>query len=157
MLRFNYQTTYPLNSANTPLGKVFACANMAVPACCKIWPRVMLAVSAAKSASMMRDLAADTFSTDVCKKLTTESKRFCTAPNLARLVFAVSKAVSIAPSAVVALAAEVTSPVIVLAAVAATTMVSPLSAPIWKVLAVPNMATLLNFCVPKRVTSETSC
>ena len=157
MLRFNYQTTYPLNSANTPLGKVFACANMAVPACCKIWPRVMLAVSAAKSASMMRDLAADTFSTEVCKKLITDSKRFCTAPKEAREVFAASKAVSISPSAVVASAAVVTPPAIVVAVMAATAIVSPASAPIWKVLAVPNMATLLNFCAPKRVTSETSC
>src|SRR6478735_2062649 len=48
-----------LNSDNTFCGIWLAWLNIAVPACCKIWPRVSLAVSDAKSVSMIRPRAAD--------------------------------------------------------------------------------------------------
>ena len=50
---------YCLSSDNTDCGAAFACASIAVPACCMIWARVMAAVSCAKSASMIRLRAAD--------------------------------------------------------------------------------------------------
>jgi hypothetical protein len=50
-----------------------------VPACCRICERDRLAVSAAKSASMIRERAAAWFS-DTCRLAMTLSKRFCTAP-----------------------------------------------------------------------------
>src|SRR5690606_41077241 len=63
---------------------MFACASIATPACCSTWARVSAAVSAAKSASRIRDREADMFSTDVDRFATTDSKRFWIAPRSAR-------------------------------------------------------------------------
>ena len=52
----------PCSSLSTLWGCWLAWAIMAVPACCRICVRLRLAVSAAKSASMMRPRAADWFS-----------------------------------------------------------------------------------------------
>lgn len=56
---------------------------MAVPACCSIWVRERLAVSTAKSASMMREREALRFSDVVCRLVIAVSKRDCRAPNWA--------------------------------------------------------------------------
>ncbi|MCY1544308.1 hypothetical protein D9M68_801830 [compost metagenome] len=61
-----------------------AWATMAVPACCRICERDRLAVSLAKSASMMRPREAERFSTPIWMLATAFSKRLCTAPSLAR-------------------------------------------------------------------------
>src|SRR5690606_33604381 len=81
-----------------------AWAIMALPACCRICERDRLAVSAAKSASMIRLRAAVWFSTDTCRLEITESKRFWMAPKSARLalisLIALSMAVMDEPMAV---------------------------------------------------------
>src|SRR5690606_41472014 len=59
---------------------------MAVPACWSTWARVIAAVSAAKSASMMRLRAAVWLSTATCRLEMTDSKRFWAAPYVARSV-----------------------------------------------------------------------
>src|SRR5450830_1217444 len=69
---------------------------MAVPACCRIWARLRLAVSEAKSASMMRPLAAVWFSTALCRKFTVFWKRLWAAPREARLSLIVCRALSMA-------------------------------------------------------------
>ena len=68
------------SSDNTDCGIALAWATIAVPACCRIWKRVRLAVSMAKSASMMRPREAAWFSAATCRLFTTDWKRFCTAP-----------------------------------------------------------------------------
>src|SRR5690606_16672480 len=71
------------SSASTPCGIWLACATMAVPACCRIWVRVRLAVSAAKSASRMRERDADMFSDVMFRLAMLVSKRDWRAPSLA--------------------------------------------------------------------------
>ena len=71
-----------------------AWATIAVPACCRICERLRLAVSEAKSASMMRLRAEAVFSEATCRFETTASKRFCVAPSTARSELTVSRAVS---------------------------------------------------------------
>ena len=61
-----------------------AWATMAVPACCRICARDRLAVSWAKSASMMRERDADRFSEVICRLAIEVSNRDCKAPSLAR-------------------------------------------------------------------------
>src|SRR6218665_1127367 len=70
--------------ARTLWGSWFAWATIAVPACCRIWARDRLAVSAAKSASRMRERDADRFSEVTCRLSIEVSKRDCNAPSLAR-------------------------------------------------------------------------
>src|SRR5690606_1772050 len=72
------------SSESTFCGRALACASMATPACCRIWARVRLAVSAAKSASRMRERAAERFSELVLRLAMVDSKRLCTAPSSAR-------------------------------------------------------------------------
>ncbi|MNF88065.1 hypothetical protein D3C84_705500 [compost metagenome] len=55
-------------------------------ACCRMFCLVILAVSVAKSASRIRERAADTFSEILDWLRIVESNRFCTAPNSARLL-----------------------------------------------------------------------
>jgi hypothetical protein len=71
-----------------------ACAALATPACCRIWARLRLAVSAAKSASMMRLRAAAWFSTPIWSAAITLSKRLCDAPIVARSLLILSSAAS---------------------------------------------------------------
>src|SRR5690554_5341184 len=108
---------YQPSRLSTACGSWLAWASMAVPACCMIWFLVRLADSAAKSVSMIRLRAADTFSEMFCRLLMVDSKRFCTAPMSARwesIPFSAASITSIAccaPSAVVILilATEFTS------------------------------------------------
>src|SRR5262249_26294833 len=67
-------------------GPEFACATIAVPACCRIWARVRFAVSAAKSVSRMRLREAERFSDTACKLLMVDWKRFWIAPSVLRRV-----------------------------------------------------------------------
>ena len=69
-----------------PMGFGHADLIIAVPACCRIEFRVSSAVSAAKSASTMRDRLAVTFSVLVCRFEIVVSNRASCAPNLARSV-----------------------------------------------------------------------
>ena len=71
-----------------------AWATMALPACCRICARLRLAVSVAKSASMMRLRAADWFSTACCRLEMIASKRLCVAPKVARVSLTLSIALS---------------------------------------------------------------
>src|SRR5690606_13817585 len=64
----------------TVFGMALACESIATPACCRTWARVIAAVSAAKSASMMRLRAAVWLSTATCRFEMTDSKRFWAAP-----------------------------------------------------------------------------
>ena len=66
-----------LNNDKTLLGNWLACANIATPACWSIWFRVRFADSAAKSASLIRERAADKFSEVDCKLDIVLSRRFC--------------------------------------------------------------------------------
>src|SRR5438067_6429074 len=72
---------------------------MAVPACRRICCLVKLTISEAMSVSRMRDSDAERFSTDTCRLLMTDSKRFWNAPRLARVVDTVEMAESMAASA----------------------------------------------------------
>src|SRR3990172_8141273 len=67
--------TYYLNRVKTLFGNWFACASIAVPACCRICARVSEAVSAAKSASWMRLRELVRFSAVVCRLAIAELKR----------------------------------------------------------------------------------
>src|SRR6185369_2599972 len=67
---------------------------MAVPACCRIWPRVRLAVSAAKSVSTIRLRDADRFSVVVLRFEIVDEKRDCRAPKAARCVLTADRAAS---------------------------------------------------------------
>ena len=71
-----------------------AWANMAIPACCITWAFVSAAVSTAKSASMIRALAADMFSEVLIRLAMVDSKRFWIAPRPPRMVEISSKAAS---------------------------------------------------------------
>src|SRR3569832_624177 len=71
------------NRASTLLGAWLACARTEMPACCRIIDLVIFAVSAAKSASMMRDLAAVMFSLVPSMLRMVDSKRFSLAPSFA--------------------------------------------------------------------------
>jgi hypothetical protein len=64
------------NKASTPCGNWLACATMAVPACCSTCARLRLAVSAAKSASVIRLREAVRFSPVACRLSMVELKRF---------------------------------------------------------------------------------
>ena len=70
----------PLSRASTVCGSWLACATIAVPACCRIWARDRFAVSAAKSASMIRPRAADWFSPVICRFEIAKPKRLIAAP-----------------------------------------------------------------------------
>ncbi len=61
-------------------GSWLAWESMATPACCRIWDLVRLAVSAAKSASRIRERAAEMFSDTFCRLEMVDSNRFWTAP-----------------------------------------------------------------------------
>src|SRR5690606_10908051 len=65
---------------STVLGMALACDSIATPACWSTWARVIDAVSAAKSASMIRLRAAVWLSTATCRFEITDSKRFWAAP-----------------------------------------------------------------------------
>jgi hypothetical protein len=79
-------------------GSAFACDSIATPACCSTWARDSVAVSEAKSASMIRLRAADWFSVATCRVEITFSKRFWAAPNDERAVLTCEIAKSIARS-----------------------------------------------------------
>ena len=85
----------------------FACDNIDTPACCRIWPRVILATSAAKSVSMMRERAADTFSEILARFEIVLSIRFWIAPRSARMLEICEIAASMIDIAVFALLAAV--------------------------------------------------
>ena len=70
-----------------------------MPACCRIWALVRLAVSAAKSASKIRERDALTFSEVVWALEMAVLKRFCTAPRPARRSATNAKAPSTTASA----------------------------------------------------------
>ena len=82
-----------------------ACDKIVVLACCRICERLRLAVSCAKSASMMRLREAVRFSLVVARLSMVELKRFWMAPRLARLELIWLSAASMAVSAVLAPAA----------------------------------------------------
>ena len=84
-----------LQELSTSCGSWFACATIAVPACCRTWARDRAAVSAAKSASWMRLRDAERFSLAVCRFSIVDEKRFCTAPSAARDESIVCSAASI--------------------------------------------------------------
>ena len=92
-----------MSSASSPCGIWLACATIAVPACCRICVRDRLAVSAAKSASWMREREADMFSDVICSAAIAVSKRDCRAPSLARSLEMYCKAESTVLSEWVAL------------------------------------------------------
>src|SRR5215470_1173520 len=71
---------YRPSKARADCGNWLACANTDTPACVKIWLRVNSAVSAATSASLIRERAAEMFSDATCKLPMVEVNRFCTAP-----------------------------------------------------------------------------
>lgn len=73
-----------LSNCNTRDGAWFACARTETPACCRICERTSSLMLAAMSASAMRLLAADEFSDATPRDLIVLSRRFCTAPRLAR-------------------------------------------------------------------------
>src|SRR5450830_664399 len=85
---------------------------MAVPACCRIWPRVRLAVSEAKSASWIRLREADRFSEVACRFDTTALKRFWYAPSAAFDELTEDRAASMVPRAACAPEAVLTSTVL---------------------------------------------
>ena len=66
--------------ASTDCGSWLAWATIAVPACCRICARDRLAVSAAKSASMIRPRAADWFSAVIERLEMAKPKRLSAAP-----------------------------------------------------------------------------
>jgi len=78
---------------------------MACDACCSTCARLNSAVSLAKSASTIRDLAADAFSDTFDRFDIVKSSRLFTAPNSDRIQFIVSKALSMTPMACWALSA----------------------------------------------------
>ena len=63
-----------------------ACASMLVPACCRIWNFVNATISDAMSASRIRLSDAVRFSWYVARLFRRCSRRFWTAPKLARAV-----------------------------------------------------------------------
>ena len=68
-------------AASAPVcGSWLACATIALPACCRICARDRLAVSAAKSASMIRPRAADWFSPVIDRFEIAMPKRLIAAP-----------------------------------------------------------------------------
>ena len=82
-----------LRSCSTCDGSWFACAIIAVPACCRICERASAAVSTAKSASWIRLREAVRFSLEVVRFSIVDEKRFWIAPSAARLeLIAVSAA-----------------------------------------------------------------
>ena len=98
------------------MGLAFACASIAVPACCRIWVRVRFAVSAAKSASRMRLRDADRFSAVVCRLAIADSKRFWYEPSTPRVETTWASAASTTASAEVALVEVVPVSVMALSA-----------------------------------------
>src|SRR5450830_1367844 len=82
---------------------------MAVPACCRIWPRVRLAVSDAKSVSTMRLRDDDRFSVVDARLEIADEKRDCKAPYWARWLLTVDRAASVIFSASCAPSKVVTS------------------------------------------------
>src|SRR5262249_28113811 len=71
----------PRSRLSTFCGAELACATIAVPACCRIWARVRLAVSAAKSVSRMRLREADRLAETAGRRLMPDWKRFWIAPS----------------------------------------------------------------------------
>ena len=66
---------YPSND-NTLCVEAFACESIAVPACCNTCDLLKADVSAAKSASLIREFAADMFCDTFAKLEMVELKRF---------------------------------------------------------------------------------
>ena len=67
-------------ASSTVFGSWLACATIALPACCRICARDRFAVSAAKSASMIRPRAADWFSPVIDRFEIAMPKRLIAAP-----------------------------------------------------------------------------
>jgi hypothetical protein len=75
-------------------GSWLAWESMATPACCRICDLVRLAVSAAKSASRIRERAAEMFSDTFCRLEMVDSNRFWTAPRPERTASILAMALS---------------------------------------------------------------
>ena len=86
-----------------------ACESIAVPAFCSTWLLAKLADSAAKSESIMRDLAAEVFSDTFMRLSTVWNIRLDTAPILERKSAIISKALSTTVKACLALVLSVTN------------------------------------------------
>src|SRR5690606_16704318 len=87
------------NSDNTCCERALDWASIAVAACCNTCERLRLAVSAAKSASTIRERDADVFSEIFARLEMVKSKRLLAAPRSARVAFTCSRALSMIPMA----------------------------------------------------------
>ena len=130
--------SYCIN-ARTVCLLAFACASIAVAACCIIWLFAKLLVSVAKSASCILPLAEDKFTAILSRFAIVEVNRFDKAPNSPRRVDTNDIASSIKLIALAALVAVSTPPVapifVASKSLKVCEIVTPYAAPTWNVTA----------------------